>query len=222
MFFHLRYIPRLLWFCPCCGFRCLWGWFKGFCGRVCVLVFVVYFRLFISVHVFPLMYPAHISSSISSSISSVRCITSFRCISSIRCESSFPPSRPILYSAQTNLPIQAKRFSRDTKEKEIREITDSQHSVYTGQIFAEMLAAVCHREFYRQSDQEVRPCPFLQVPCSRVPVACSCCVSLLCVLLCVSCPMSLHAPRAVADAFLFNGYSSPRVIARVCSDGVLP
>jgi hypothetical protein len=52
------------------------------------------------------------------------------------------------------LTTQAKRFSREAKEKEVREITDSKHTVFAGQVLAEMLAAICHKEFFG-ADQEV-------------------------------------------------------------------
>jgi len=53
--------------------------------------------------------------------------------------------------------IQAKRYYRETgKDKKVTgEITDLKNSVFAGQIFAEMLAGICHEEFYRYSDQEV-------------------------------------------------------------------
>lgn len=45
---------------------------------------------------------------------------------------------------------------REGKEKESGgEITDLRNSVFAGQIFAEMLAGIRHKEFYNQSDQEV-------------------------------------------------------------------
>jgi len=50
---------------------------------------------------------------------------------------------------------QAKRFYHEKKSKE-EEITDLNHPVFAGQIFAEMLGAICHEEFYRYSDQEAR------------------------------------------------------------------
>ena len=37
------------------------------------------------------------------------------------------------------------------------EIMDVRHSVFAGQVFAEMLAGICHPEFYSYSDQEVSP-----------------------------------------------------------------
>jgi hypothetical protein len=52
--------------------------------------------------------------------------------------------------------LQAKRYFREGKDKKTTgEITDLQNPVFTGQIFAEMLAGICHKEFYRYSDQEV-------------------------------------------------------------------
>ena len=49
---------------------------------------------------------------------------------------------------------QAKRFYREEKTKE-DEITDLNHPVFAGQIFAEMLGAICHPEFYEYTNQEV-------------------------------------------------------------------
>jgi phosphotransferase system glucose/maltose/N-acetylglucosamine-specific IIC component len=53
--------------------------------------------------------------------------------------------------------FQAKRFFKQQKSKiEEEEITNLEHPVFAGQIFAEMLGAVAHPEFYLYSQQEVR------------------------------------------------------------------
>jgi hypothetical protein len=49
---------------------------------------------------------------------------------------------------------QAKRFFCEKKGKE-GEITNIRNKVFSGQILAEMLAGICHEEFYKYSDQEV-------------------------------------------------------------------
>jgi hypothetical protein len=55
--------------------------------------------------------------------------------------------------------LQAKRFYREATEKQAGgEITDPKHPVFAGQILAEMLAGICHEEFYNYGDQEVSPC----------------------------------------------------------------
>ena len=52
--------------------------------------------------------------------------------------------------------FQAKRFFKQQKSKiEEEEITNLEHPVFAGQIFAEMLGAVAHPEFYLYSQQEV-------------------------------------------------------------------
>jgi len=52
--------------------------------------------------------------------------------------------------------FQAKRFFKEQKSKiEEEEITNLEHPVFAGQIFAEMLGAVAHPEFYLYSQQEV-------------------------------------------------------------------
>jgi hypothetical protein len=50
----------------------------------------------------------------------------------------------------------AKRFYCEI-ENEIQkeEITDPEDSIFAGQIFADMVAIVCHEKYYRYSDQEV-------------------------------------------------------------------
>jgi len=52
---------------------------------------------------------------------------------------------------------QAKRFYRESgkDKKAAGELIDTKSSVFAGQILAEMLAGICHKEFYRYSDQEV-------------------------------------------------------------------
>ena len=40
-------------------------------------------------------------------------------------------------------------------KEEITEINDPDDSIYAGQIFAEMLGAVCHPEFFNYTDLEV-------------------------------------------------------------------
>jgi len=52
---------------------------------------------------------------------------------------------------------QAKRFYRESgKDKKVTgEIMDTKAPVFAGQILAEMLAGICHQEFYSYSDQEV-------------------------------------------------------------------
>ena len=54
--------------------------------------------------------------------------------------------------------IQAKRYycEKGKETKATCEITNLKNSVFAGQIFAEMLAGICHEEFYRYSDQEVQ------------------------------------------------------------------
>ena len=47
-----------------------------------------------------------------------------------------------------------KSYGRESKEPD-KEIPDS-HSVYSGQILAEMFAAISYPEYYKQSDQEVQ------------------------------------------------------------------
>jgi hypothetical protein len=53
--------------------------------------------------------------------------------------------------------IQAKRYYHETgkAKKATGAITNLKNPVFAGQIFAEMLAGICHEEFYRYSDQEV-------------------------------------------------------------------
>ena len=55
--------------------------------------------------------------------------------------------------------MQAKRFFAESGKEKKRtfEITDTANAVFGGQVFAEMLAAICHEEHYRYSDQEVSP-----------------------------------------------------------------
>ena len=61
--------------------------------------------------------------------------------------------------------MQAKRFFAESGKEKKRtvEITDTANAVFGGQVFAEMLAAVCHEEHYRYSDQEV-PLPNTHTP----------------------------------------------------------
>jgi len=40
---------------------------------------------------------------------------------------------------------------------------DIKHAVFAGQVFAEMLAGICHEEFYKYSDQEVIPYPYVLI-----------------------------------------------------------
>jgi hypothetical protein len=57
-----------------------------------------------------------------------------------------------------SLTFQAKRYFRETgkdKQKKESEVTDIKNPVFAGQIFAEMLAGICHPEYYKYSDQEV-------------------------------------------------------------------
>jgi hypothetical protein len=55
---------------------------------------------------------------------------------------------------------QAKRFFCEKKGKE-GEITNIKNKVFAGQILAEMLAGICHEEFYKYSDQEVTALPYM-------------------------------------------------------------
>ena len=57
-------------------------------------------------------------------------------------------------SFNSKLSIKAKRFYRE-KNSDKEEITNLDHPVFAGQIFAEMLGAICHEELYRYVDQEV-------------------------------------------------------------------
>ena len=59
--------------------------------------------------------------------------------------------------SNARLTYQAKRFFREIgKDKKTeKEIIDSKNPVFAGQVFAEMLAGICHEEYYRYSDQEV-------------------------------------------------------------------
>src|SRR5271170_7694267 len=68
----------------------------------------------------------------------------------------------VLIPSQTLM--QAKRYYREVgKEKKVTgEPTDLKNSVFVGQILAEMLARICHEEFYRCSNQEV-PLPVYSI-----------------------------------------------------------
>jgi hypothetical protein len=55
--------------------------------------------------------------------------------------------------------LKAKRFYKIKRNKDgtenVTQIDDQEHSIHAGQVFAEMLGAVCHPEFFDHTDQEV-------------------------------------------------------------------
>jgi hypothetical protein len=67
-----------------------------------------------------------------------------------------------VHSSQTSLIFQAKRFLSHLQEEQPRthdSVYRSRNPIFSGQILAEMLGAVCYPEFYRYSDQEVFSAP---------------------------------------------------------------
>lgn len=56
--------------------------------------------------------------------------------------------------------LEAKRFFKSQTKNGVEHISEvTGDSIHSGQIFAEMLGAVCHPEFFEFSDVEVRPIP---------------------------------------------------------------
>lgn len=64
-----------------------------------------------------------------------------------------------LFTIITTIKSQAKRFFKTKREKDgsekVFEVDDPDDSIHAGQVFAEMLGAVCHPEFFDYCDLEV-------------------------------------------------------------------